>query len=87
MADLKFYKDKEDAVFTLKRIGELVDLSRTLGVDADLLKRKELVVFVPADTINAIKTAIFKTGAHKNDVTVKEVITCVHSPKRPEDPK
>lgn len=86
MTDVKFYKAKEDAVFTLKRIGELVDLARSVGVDSELLKREELVVFVPAETINAIKTAIFKTGAHKKDTSVKKVITCATSPKRPEDP-
>jgi|CXWL01.1.fsa_nt_gi aspartate carbamoyltransferase regulatory subunit len=86
MTDIQFYKDKEDVVFDLHRIIQLAELIKSLNLESTVISKAEednLHVFVPANTINAVKTLVFKTGKHKHDESIRAILNCATSPKRP----
>ena len=89
MDDIRFYRDERDAQFTLEKLFTYVDLIKRAGLDEALFSRtgpEELVVYIPAATINAVKTAMHRMAPASVKEEAGAVVSCATSPKRPDPP-
>ena len=74
---ITFWEEGWKGTLDLNEFMMYVDLAKRLNIQADLVNRDEqLKIIVPAETANALKEALMKTGVHRRIKSIENVIKC-----------
>jgi hypothetical protein len=83
------YKESDPAHWTLRQVAELVQEMIKLGCANDLIAKADeagITLAVPSETINFVKSYLFREGLHKNSELAGGVIRSAACAPRPPNP-
>ncbi|AKJ30799.1 hypothetical protein AAW51_4108 [Caldimonas brevitalea] len=75
--------------WSLSQIAELVEEVKSLGCLEQLVgeaAHRKLVVRVPPETVNFVKSFLFREGHHKKSLKARDIIVSAHCFQQPQVP-